>query len=213
MVALAATVEVERSLIEQDLLRYEDLAERRAALTARLVELYRALDGAMRVESAVRDERGLRILDEIDKVETERTAILASTRNLVERLIDRDRRVLLLQAQIDALEGRERESGGLLEGRWEVVLLPLAQRGTFDLRQTGTLVSGTYRLDGGFSGSVQGTLVNRKVFLVRIDSKLGRSMEFEGFLSGDGLTIRGTWLDYELAAGDGSAGQWSASRR
>ena len=63
--------------------------------------------------------------------------------------------------------------------------MPLEQHGLFVLRQAGTLVSGTYELDGGWTGSLQGTLVNRKVFLVRIDSKLGRMMELEGFLSGE----------------------------
>ena len=93
------------------------------------------------------------------------------------------------------------------------MVMPLNQRGTFSLRQGGTLVSGTYRLGGGWTGSLQGTLVNRKVYLVRIDSKLGKSMELEGFLSSDGKTIRGSWLSYELAGSEGSTGQWSATRR
>jgi hypothetical protein len=77
----------------------------------------------------------------------------------------------------------------------------------------GTLVSGTYELDGGWSGSLQGTLVDRKVFLVRIDSKLGRMMELEGFLAAEGDRVRGTWLNYELAGGEGSTGHWSATKR
>jgi hypothetical protein len=91
--------------------------------------------------------------------------------------------------------------------------MPLQHRGTFNLRQSGAIISGTYRLDGGWSGSLQGTLVNRKVYLVRIDSKLGKSMELEGVLSSDGETIRGTWLNYELGAGDGSSGQWAANKQ
>jgi hypothetical protein len=81
------------------------------------------------------------------------------------------------------------------------------------LRQEGTLVSGTYELDGGFSGSLQGTLVNRKVLLHRIDSRLGKSMELEGYLSADGRSIRGSWLNYELAGREGARGQWLAQRR
>ena len=53
----------------------------------------------------------------------------------------------------------------------------------------------------------------RKVFLVRIDSKLGRMMELEGFLSGEETVIRGTWLNYELAGGEGASGHWSARKR
>jgi len=91
--------------------------------------------------------------------------------------------------------------------------MPLQQRGTFSLRQSGTLVSGTYELAGGWTGSVQGTLVKRKVFLVRIDSELGKSMELEGFLSIDGSKIKGTWLNYALSGGEGSTGEWSATKR
>ena len=59
----------------------------------------------------------------------------------------------------------------------------------------------------------KGGLVNRKVYLVRIDSKLGKSMELEGYLSADGKRIRGTWLNFELAGREGATGQWSATRR
>ena len=38
-------------------------------------------------------------------------------------------------------------------------------------------------------------------------------MEFEGYLSSDGGSIRGSWLSYELAGSEGSTGQWSATRR
>ena len=85
-------------------------------------------------------------------------------------------------------------------------MLPRELRGAFSLVQDGTLVTGTYRLEGGWTGSLQGTLVNRKVFLVRIDSRLGRSMEFEGRLSEDGSTVQGTWLNYDLAGADGAEG-------
>jgi len=95
---------------------------------------------------------------------------------------------------------------------WDIVLLPINQRGKCALSQSGTIVGGTYRLSGGFSGSLRGTLVQNKVFLERIDSKLGKVMELEGRLSVDGTRIRGTWLSYELAEGDGGTGQWTAVR-
>jgi hypothetical protein len=92
-------------------------------------------------------------------------------------------------------------------------MLPVSQKGVFDLKQEGTIVSGTYSLEGGWTGSLTGTLVGRKVHLVRIDSKLGRSMEFEGFLATDGDTIRGTWQSYDLSNDLQPSGQWSAMRR
>jgi hypothetical protein len=134
-------------------------------------------------------------------------------RVLVDRIRDRLRRVALLEQQLLELQDREGQAAGALSGVWDLVLLPINQRGSCVLRQVGTLVNGTYRFDGGFTGSLQGTLVNRKVFLVRIDSKLGRSMELEGHLATDGTRITGSWLNYELAGGDGATGQWTAVRR
>ena len=93
------------------------------------------------------------------------------------------------------------------------MLLPIDQRGTFELKQSGTLLTGTYTLSGGFRGSLRGTLVKSKIHLERIDSRLGRSMDFEGSLSADLMQIRGTWQSYELAEGEGANGQWSATRR
>jgi hypothetical protein len=119
----------------------------------------------------------------------------------------------LLAQRLEALRGLEEEVAGVLTGIWDLVLMPLEQNGSCRLYQAGTLVNGTYRLDGGWTGSLQGTLVNRKVYLVRIDAKLGRSMELEGFLSTDGQRIRGTWLSYELAGSERATGQWTAQKR
>jgi hypothetical protein len=91
--------------------------------------------------------------------------------------------------------------------------MPVQQHGSFTFSQTGTLISGTYILDGGWTGSLQGTLINRKVYLERIDSKKGRMMELEGYLAADGVAIRGTWLSYEVIGGDGARGQWSAEKQ
>ncbi|HET6372559.1 MAG TPA: hypothetical protein VFG76_04590, partial [Candidatus Polarisedimenticolia bacterium] len=68
-------------------------------------------------------------------------------------------------------------------------------------------------LDGPFQGSLDGTLVDRKILLHRIDSRLGRSMDFSGFLSPDGQAIKGTWENYDLSNGQTRNGSWSARRR
>jgi hypothetical protein len=122
------------------------------------------------------------------------------------------RRIALLEDQIAQLEARAERRTGPLHGTWSVTLLPTGQRGTFQLDQSGAVVAGTYQLEGGWSGSLQGTIVGRKVRLVRIDSKLGRSMEFEGYVSADGSRIRGTWSSYDVSDGATPSGQWSAVR-
>ena len=213
VLAVAVDLEVERTLLEEELLRYESLAGRRERLFARLSALYGALDEAVRsVETTGRD-RSDALLDQIDVLEGERARMLLSERTLIDGIVTHGRRIALLEERLVELQGMKRVELGAMSGAWDVVLMPEGQKGVFDFTQTGTLVTGTYRLAGGWTGSLQGTLVARKVYLVRIDSQLGRSMEFEGVLAGDALVIRGTWLSYALAAGQASSGQWSATKR
>jgi hypothetical protein len=159
----------------------------------------------------------VRVIEElagkVSGAEHERADLARDEEMLVERIQDRLRRIRLLEDRLVGLQDRVQEVAGPLAGRWEVVLLPSGEHGTFALTQSGTLVTGTYQLDGGWSGSLQGTLVNRKVYLERIDSKLGRSAEFEGYLSVDDARIRGTWRSYELSSQEPPSGQWSAVRR
>lgn len=208
--AVAATLEVERTLLAEDLVRHERLATARGRSLELLGELYDKLDAAVRQEAGTEAVESL--LERIEQAERQRSDGLIRERVLIDRLRERQRRIALLQDSLADLEARVEEATGPLEGRWDVTLLPIKQQGSFTLHQSGTVVSGTYRLDGGWTGSIQGTLVNRKTHLVRIDSKLGRSMEFEGFLSGDGSRIRGTWLSYDLSGEGPPSGQWSAVR-
>jgi hypothetical protein len=211
--AIAAEIEVDRTLLAEDLERYDRLVRKRDLLAGRLSEIYRTLDAAVRSGVGASPEQMDALLEQLGRTEAERDELLSQEITLVEHIRDRRRRIVLLLEQMELLEGREGLQAGALTGTWDVALLPLEQNGLFVLRQTGTLVSGTYELDGGWTGSLQGTLVNRKVFLVRIDSKLGRMMELEGFLSGEETVIRGTWLNYELAGAEGASGHWSARKR
>ncbi len=208
-VAVAADLEIDQVLLAEDLARYEELTRKRARALDRLGALYSSLDDAVRGG----EERADLLMQEVERAEAERDELLNSERRLVDGIRERRRRIQLLRERLEVLGAVTQETRGALTGRWDLVLLPLEQRGSFDIRQTGTILSGTYQLEGGWTGSLQGTLVNRKVCLVRIDSKLGRSMEFEGYLAGDGRRIRGSWVSYELAAGEGSTGQWSAQKR
>jgi hypothetical protein len=91
--------------------------------------------------------------------------------------------------------------------------MPGVNHGVFTLKQTGTIVQGQYLLDGGWRGSLQGTFIDGKIYLQRIDSKLGRSSELDGYLSSDGTSIRGTWRNYNMTDGAASSGSWTASRQ
>jgi len=144
-----------------------------------------------RAEAAVSDE-GHRLRDDI--------------RNLKER-------ITLLSAQIDSLAAGLPAQKESVTGVWDVTLLPSGEKGVFALFQSGTIVSGQYVLDGPFQGSLDGTLVDRKLLLHRIDSRLGRSMDLTASLSQDGQSLRGTWENYDLANGQARSGSWAARRR
>jgi hypothetical protein len=211
--ALMTSRDIEQTLLDEDREAFRDLISNRRDVSLRWARIHNAIDVAVGSDEPGAASALERLTAQLEKVEGERAELLARERVLVEAIRGRLRRIPLLELRLAELNVRPRAEAGLLSGAWDVVLLPTDQRGTFNLRQTGAIVTGTYRLTGGFSGSLRGTLVQTKLYLERIDSKLGRSMELEARVSTDGQQIRGTWLSYELADGDGSNGQWSATRQ
>jgi len=209
---LEAILEVERSMLDEARERYGALARRQIELASTAARVRRSLDGAVNEREQPDHRRVRELVTQLERTEAEHAALAAAERIVVARIAEHLERIEALTLHAQAQRTEQDAAQGLLTGDWVLTLLPAGQRGTVTLRQTGALVSGTYELDGGWSGSLQGTLVNRKVFLIRIDSKLGKSMELEGYLSADGQRIRGSWLNYELAGGEGATGQWSAQR-
>ena len=161
------------------------------ALEAQLEQREQEVIAAERVEASVRDD-GRRLREDI-RTQHER---------------------IRLQAQkIDSLQASIPTQKDSVTGLWEITMLPGGEKGVFALFQSGTIVTGQYVLDGPFQGSLEGTLIDRRVLLHRIDSRLGRSMDLTGFLSPDGLAVRGTWENYDLANGQARTGSWAARRR
>jgi hypothetical protein len=210
--AVRASLDVERALLQEDTQRYRTLASRRARSIGQLEDLYHSLDAAVKRTDRGGAEAIRRVMDQIELAERDRAALLASERVVVSRIGERLSKIAMFEERVELMAAEAKQGRGLLGGVWRITMLPIEQRGTFRIDQAGTILSGTYNLEGGFTGSLQGTLVERKVYLVRIDSKLGRSMEFEGYVSADGERIRGTWLNYEMAGERGSNGQWAAER-
>jgi hypothetical protein len=162
-----------------------------ARLEAEIEAKERELRLAERAESSIQDE-GRRMRDDI--------------RNLRERMSLLAQRIAALQNSLPA----QRDS---VTGVWDVSMLPSGVTGVFALFQSGTLVSGQYVLEGPFQGSLDGTLIDRRLLLHRIDARLGRSMDLTASLSSDGQALRGTWENYDLANGQTRTGSWSARRR
>jgi hypothetical protein len=211
--SLSAVLDVQRILLSEDLERYDRLTAKRSDLAGRLAALYRALDTAVQDEGGGSLEEVETLTEQVGEVEAERAELLTTQRLLIDRIRERQRAIGLIEERLAAMPDNQSGLAGALVGTWDVIFLPSQQGGTFTFSQTGTLINGTYALDGGWTGSLQGTLINRKVYMVRIDSKKGRMMELEGFLAADGFGIRGTWLSYEVIGGDGARGQWSAEKR
>ncbi len=209
---LSALVEAERIRLLETLNDFDRLSLRRSQTDDLLDGLYQELDGAIKQSERGSVDSITRLREQIEALEDVRRGALLSLRGMLDRIEESRRRLQLLEDQVEALASKDKTERGRLSGEWTVTLLPHGQGGTFSLTQSGTLISGSYNLEGGFDGSLQGTLVNRKVFLVRIDSKRGRTMEFEGYLSPDGRQIRGNWLDYNLSRGEEARGDWSARR-
>jgi len=121
------------------------------------------------------------------------------------------------RAAVDAAGGSIRsrmEQLGPLTGKWELVVQP-GLKGAAYLVQQGTLITGTYELSGGWTGSLRGTLVADKVRLERIDSQLGFVAIFYGEVNmrAEPDTMQGRWEATQLATGLPSAGGWSAKRQ
>lgn len=211
---VTALLIAERTLLSDAVERYRALSARRSEAAARLAQLRQELDAEVEKGADAVADRLDQLVEIAGQSGAEVDQRLQVELEAARRIGGHVRRIALLERQLRALEGgREPEEVGALSGTWDLVLLPLDQKGGCVLEQSGAVISGTYRLQGGYSGSLQGTLVNRKVYLVRIDSRLGKMMELEGFVSSDGRVIRGTWLNYELAGAEGSTGHWTATRR
>jgi hypothetical protein len=76
----------------------------------------------------------------------------------------------------------------------------------------GTLVSGDFTLEGGYSGSLRGTLIGDRLRIERVDSRLGFSTVYFGRVARDGNSIAGTWESTALGGGAPGSGRWRAVR-
>jgi len=204
---LRADLARERRKIAADASQLADVARRLETAAADLSAASRAVaDIAGRSDTAT--EEVTRREDAVAAAEQEVRTLLDRRRLLVERLLERRRNVTLLETE---LRGKTRPAApDLLSGRWAVTLDPGEQRGFFRLALDGTLVSGEYTLEGGYSGSLRGTLIGDRLRLERVDSQLGFTAIFYGRLARDGGSLSGTWESTTFGAGAAGAGRWRA---
>lgn len=213
LTALNSSLDVERDLLKSTQELYRQTIADREAAARRLANLLAELDALVSSGlPTMADAAATKDRDIADAEGRLRTAIQKG-RELIGRIDEIQDRTSGLERKIAQLREGLPKGREMLSGGWRITYLPGSNHGIFLLRQNGTLVQGQYQLEGGWKGSLQGTFVDGKIYLQRIDSKLGRSSELEGYLAQDGSSIRGTWRNYNLTDGAVSSGSWVASRQ
>ncbi len=160
------------------------------------------------IESLRRRDEDLRL------VEGQLLMDMLEMQQLRQSTIVRENLMAVTQAELRRLTGGTGPSRDLISGAWQLVMEPGGHNGLMTLTLDGTLIQGTYDLDGGWTGSMRGTLVGGRVRMERIDSQMGFVAIFYGALrvEGDDVRLEGKWEATQLAAGMPSAGGWVAQR-
>jgi hypothetical protein len=203
---LRSLLGIERRALAGESRRLTDLARRVESAAADLSNASHALtDASGRSDAAIDDASAAfsRALAAVDQAVLDQRMALERIRLLRERIGDLERE------SAAARPGHEDP----LSGNWQIRIDPGAQEGDLHLSLDGTIVSGSYTLEGGFSGSVRGTFVEDVVKLDRVDSHLGFVARFYGRLMPDGVTVNGTWEGTELANAGPTSGTWTAAKR
>lgn len=192
----------------------DDLAQARDQLRELWSQLELQTGNLMRAQKEGETVDSLRLRDDdLRRIESEFLALIFKTQQHRRSTIDNRTMLAAMSAEVERLSADVGAGEAPLTGTWRLVVEP-GQDGLAYLQQQGTLVTGTYALSGGFSGSFRGTLVARKVRLERIDSQIGFAAIFYGRLVGQGrnLRLQGNWEATQLASGLASAGNWTGTK-
>ncbi|HSS43814.1 MAG TPA: hypothetical protein VLO07_00620 [Thermoanaerobaculia bacterium] len=196
----------DRKRLTTDSRSLADISRRLESALTQLASSSRALaDVAGRSDVSL--EELIRREDAVAETEQEVRTLLERRRLLADRLVERRRSIAALEAELVA-----HKPSDLVSGRWTVLLDPGEQRGVFRMTLDGTIVSGEYTLEGGYSGSLRGTLVEDLLRLERVDSRLGFSAVFYGRVAREGSIIAGTWETTNFGGGSPGGGRWKAVR-
>jgi len=204
--AAKAELARERRRLVTDIKSLTDASRRLETSLNQLASVSRAVADAASRADTVPDDIARRE-DAVSDAEQEVRALLEKRRLLVDRIVERRRSIAALEGDL-----LTRKPADVLSGRWSVTVDPGAQRGVFRMALDGTIVSGEYTLEGGYTGSLRGTLVNDRLRLERVDSRLGFSAVYYGRVARDASSIAGTWEATTFGTGTAGSGVWKALR-
>lgn len=209
--SLREQARVRESLLAKQL---QDLGDMRQELREIWARLEQQTGGMLRAQQDGESVESLRLRDtDLRKAETELLAVLLETQQKRSSMLENRTMIASIELEVQRLGAEMGGPDAPLSGAWQFAVEP-DQEGVAYLQQQGTLVTGTYSLSGGFSGSFRGTFVAGKVRLERIDSQFGFAAIYYGRLVGRGRNARlqGNWEATQLASGLPSRGTWTARR-
>lgn len=209
---LREQIAIHRELMRLDMLEFED---QRARLQEAWVRVERGSADLMAAQQQGESLDSLSLRDEdLRQAEAELMMELFASQRLRRALLESQAMIAATEAEIRRLAGEVGPEGDPITGTWRLVLEPGGQEGLMFLSLDGTLIQGTYRLSGDWSGSLRGTFVAGKVRLERVDSQLGFAAIMYGRLSDRDSSGRmeGSWEATQLSSGLPSGGNWVAER-
>jgi hypothetical protein len=209
--SLREQAKIRESLLDKQL---QDLGELREELREIWTRLEQQSGGMLRAQEDGESVESLRLRDtDLRKAETQLLAALFEAQQKRSSLLENRTMIAAIDLEVQRLAAEIGGPDAPLTGSWQFMVEP-GQEGVAYIQQQGTLVTGTYSLSGGFTGSFRGTFVAGKVRLARIDSQFGFAAIFYGRLvgRGRGARLQGNWEATQLTSGLPSMGSWTATR-
>jgi hypothetical protein len=210
--SLREQIRVYQEMLRMDLLELED---QRSLLQEAWIRVERGVADLTAAHRQGESLESLRLRDQdLRQAESELMMQLFAMQRIRRDILEGEALIATTEREIRRLGEEVGPVGDPLTGTWSVTMEPGGLEGILYLRLEGTLVEGTYRLDGDWSGSLRGTYVSGKVRLERIDSQIGYAATYYGQLveRGGSARIEGNWEATQLAAGMPSGGSWIAVR-
>ena len=209
--SLREQVKVRESLLVNQL---QNLGNTREELRKIWSRLEQQTGGMLRAQQEGDSVESLQRLDaDLRKAETELLATIFEAQQRRSSMLENRTMIASIERELQRLGAEIGDPDAPLTDAWRNIIEP-GQEGFAYQQQQGTLVTGTYSLSGGFTGSFRGTFVAGKVRLERIDSQFGFAAIYYGRLIGQGRNARlqGNWEATQLASGLASKGTWTARR-
>lgn len=207
---IEAEIKLEKKLMQADIDALGGIQKSWRNTIARVSELQNMLMASLR-EGGASGQIMENLVQQISSELALASSYAEQMKILNERIFSRQKRIEILEMEKAESKAKEEEEDPL-SGEWEVNIFPQELKGKFILKLTGTLVSGTYELTGGWKGSLKGTLVGNRIRLERIDAEQGFMAVYYGKVDVEKFFISGTWESTLFTTGGPMTGNWTAKK-